>query len=693
MTSTSPARVRRAGWRSRLIAIAAAALTAISLSPAGAGAAAAATADDPVTFTMAPSGHGIVTEDQQIGMSLTVGNSGPAPLPAGQVTVEVGTAPLASRDALSAWSVTGRTEVGFKPAATTPIDPVGAQSADTTPLFLAPADLGLNPETPGVYPLRATYTVGATPLVAVSTLIVPSAGPTPAGVTVVVPITGPATTSGLLTGAELAEATAEDGMLREQLDAVTDTSAVLAVDPALVAAVRVLGSTAPEDATTWLEDLLALPNERFALQFGDADIASQIAAGTGEPLTVPTLSPYTVADAFAPVPSATPSIPPATPAPSSGDPALPTLAELTDIGATRDGVFWPATGTAGAETVAALAAVEGSVTLLPSSVTSTGAGAHLAAEGADVLAYDAVMSEGLRTAASAPSVTAREAALTEVTAHAAFTDPAAPLLLTVDRGADRSRESLRTTIAAATALPGRAPVGLSALLAAPAADTALTAVTPDAARVAAVTEMVEREPALARIATMLADPADLTASDRATTLQLLSNTWRETPELWQEAVAARLATTAGMLDGVAIIPESGITLAGSSADLVFTIRNDLAWPVTVELIARPSDARLIVQESTVVEIGARQTIRADVPVEARVGSGESSIDLQLRSPALIDIGAPQTIDVTVRAEWESVAVVVMSVLVTGLLVLGVVRTIRRRPRRRTEEVATDGRSR
>ena len=112
MTSTSPARVRRAGWRSRLIAIAAAALTAISLSPAGAGAAAAATADDPVTFTMAPSGHGIVTEDQQIGMSLTVGNSGPAPLPAGQVTVEVGTAPLASRDALSAWSVTGRTEVG-----------------------------------------------------------------------------------------------------------------------------------------------------------------------------------------------------------------------------------------------------------------------------------------------------------------------------------------------------------------------------------------------------------------------------------------------------------------------------------------------------------------------------------------------------------------------------------------------------
>jgi hypothetical protein len=218
--------------------------------------------------------------------------------------------------------------------------------------------------------------------------------------------------------------------------------------------------------------------------------------------------------------------------------------------------------------------------------------------------------------------------------------------------------------------------------------------------------MVQREPGLADIATMLADPADLTASDRATTLQLVSNTWRDTPELWADAVAERLETTAGMLDGVALEPESGITLAGSNASLVFTIRNDLPWPVTVELIARPTDARLIVQESTVVEIGARQTIRADVPVEARVGSGESSIDLQLRSPTNLEIGAPQTVEVTVRAEWESVAIVVMSVLVTGLIVLGVFRTIRRRRARTadavpdaarpetddqdTEEVASDG---
>ena len=35
-----------------------------------------------------------------------------------------------------------------------------------------------------------------------------------------------------------------------------------------------LGSSAPATAQQWLADLLALPNSRFALQFGDADLAT-----------------------------------------------------------------------------------------------------------------------------------------------------------------------------------------------------------------------------------------------------------------------------------------------------------------------------------------------------------------------------------------------------------------------------------
>jgi hypothetical protein len=83
-----------------------------------------------------------------------------------------------------------------------------------------------------------------------------------------------------------------------QLDAVTGSNAVLAVDPAIVAAIRVLGTAAPASAVAWLSDLMTLPNPRFALQFGDADLATQIAAGLGAPLTALPLDPYMSARDF-----------------------------------------------------------------------------------------------------------------------------------------------------------------------------------------------------------------------------------------------------------------------------------------------------------------------------------------------------------------------------------------------------------
>ena len=57
-------------------------------------------------------------------------------------------------------------------------------------------------------------------------------------------------------------------------------------------------------------DLMALPNERFALQFGDADLAAQLASGLATPLTVSTLAPYLTASDFTgltPSPAPTPT--------------------------------------------------------------------------------------------------------------------------------------------------------------------------------------------------------------------------------------------------------------------------------------------------------------------------------------------------------------------------------------------------
>ncbi|HAN26073.1 MAG TPA: hypothetical protein DCP95_16120, partial [Microbacterium ginsengisoli] len=68
------------------------------------------------------------------------------------------------------------------------------------------------------------------------------------------------------------------GLLDAELTAVAGTAAVLAVDPAVVASIRVLGSSAPASARAWLQRLMTLPNERFALQYGDADVATQLEA-------------------------------------------------------------------------------------------------------------------------------------------------------------------------------------------------------------------------------------------------------------------------------------------------------------------------------------------------------------------------------------------------------------------------------
>src|SRR5690606_10561431 len=70
------------------------------------------------------------------------------------------------------------------------------------------------------------------------------------------------------------------GALTRQLDAVAGTPAVIALDPMILASIRVLGSSAPESARQWLARLGALSNEVFLLAYGDADLVAAVRSGT-----------------------------------------------------------------------------------------------------------------------------------------------------------------------------------------------------------------------------------------------------------------------------------------------------------------------------------------------------------------------------------------------------------------------------
>lgn len=698
MTVTSPPSgppvLRRPLARRLLATLAAGALALGVVLPSAA--AFAATPDPSSTNTAvasalsaAPGANGILRPGDPLSVVVTL-SAGSSAASATPVALSVGTASLVDDASLDRWLGGDASGQTLQQVATGTVDATASGAQSSITLTVPATDPTLAGRGAGVYPVL----VSAAGLTAPSVVVVPSDGPT-TPIALVVPITAAPLTRGLLTGNELAELTAVDGALSAQLDAVDGTSATLAVDPAIPAAIRVLGSAAPPTAVAWLQRLLALPNDRFALQFGDADVAAQLQAGLTAPLGPSSLQSYMNEDDFtgpAPAVSAV-SSPEPVPSASPGQPSYPTLTTLLDIGSATSNVFWPATGSAGPETVASLGALgtpEEPARVLTAS-TSVSGGSRVATAtvaGVSTPVYDAEVSRVLAAAAGQNDATRRSASLSAAQAYLAIARSSAgdqPVLAVLDRGTDRSRVSLRATLGLLSSAPGFATSTLAEVSGRPASEVSLAAPTVDTTRATEMGDLLSDEQSVDRFATILDQPELLTGRERAEMLQVISVSW--TGDSARRAVADHRAGTQTTLDAVGIL-SSDFRLVSSSAPLRPWVRNDLPWPVTVVLDVSPNDARLRVQDRTTVEAQAAANTRVEVPVEARIANGEVSVDLQLYSPTDEPVGAPQRVDVEVRAEWESIGLIVIVALVVAFLGLGVVRTITRRRRTRAEEEST-----
>ncbi|MFG6492788.1 DUF6049 family protein [Microbacterium sp. P03] len=671
-----------------------------------------------VEFTLSPSGSGVVPVGSALTVSVTIRNGTDLPVDGARVSLGVGAGAFPDRAALSAWleatgpdALQGVAEVGAADLVS-----VSAHSVQTGVIQVTPDNPALAGRGPGVYPLVASYPTTSGTVTSTSALIIPATPTSATPIGVVVPLTAGPLSSGLLTTGQLTALTADDGALTAQLDAVAGTAAILAVDPAIPASIRVLGTAAPLRATQWLERLEALPNSRFALQFGDADVAAQLQTGRGEPAQPTSFSSYLQPANFAvsssPAPDDATAAPTETPASSgptsapspSADPVdpsapvYPTTEELVAVGG-RANVYWPATGTAGSSEVTALGAIaaadQASLTLVSSRSTAAGGtGSTVAAPGstgdASVLVYDTDISAALGDASSRDDLTERGAALTAASAYLAFAATETggrPLLVTIDRVESRSTLGLRAAITAATQATGVTAVDLGALTDAASQPVQLAQVVPDETRVAAASALFDSEQTLSRFATVLEDPTLLTGRERAELLQVLGNGWSPQPDAWQSALTAHRDETAKTLDSVGILPPGTINLISKGAGLPVWVRNDLPWPITVVLEASPNDLRLEVQPQVEVAAGASSNTSVKVPVEARVGNGEVTVDFQLRSTTYEPIGSPQTLVVNVHADWEGIGVVVLAVLAAAFVIFGLIRTVLRR--RRARKASTD----
>jgi hypothetical protein len=142
---------------------------------------------------------------------------------------------------------------------------------------------------------------------------------------------------------------------------------------------------------------------------------------------------------------------------------------------------------------------------------------------------------------------------------------------------------------------------------------------------------------------------------------------------------------------VSVQQPSTVQLVSPEAALPFFVRNDLPFAANVVLVSTPDNLRLDVDRTVPVRAEPGVNTRVEVPVRARVGSGEVTIELRLLSPAFEQVGPIQHADVTVRAEWERIGIIGLGAIVVLLLGAGLIRTVRRRRRARVaaEDVDVD----
>jgi hypothetical protein len=79
------------------------------------------------------------------------------------------------------------------------------------------------------------------------------------------------------------------------------------------------------------------------------------------------------------------------------------------------------------------------------------------------------------------------------------------------------------------------------------------------------------------------------------------------------------------------VARGNYTITASNYDLPVTIINDYSVPVSVELIARPTNSRIVVGAAPIVKVDANSQSQVEIPLRI-IASGDTQIELKLRSP-------------------------------------------------------------
>jgi hypothetical protein len=670
--------------------------------------AAAAPAATSVVVTVAAQGVGVAQPGTPLELDGTIENPTTTTIAAGTATVYLSGATLTDRDELTDWlgeSSTSAEGVGGA-VFTFPIAevPAGRTVAFSTSVPAGSFDLGTQ------YGARrlAVGVVGSGGIAYGRSVVVwnPGGAVNQTALAIAAPLTVPRATTGLISSELLATYTSPNGLLTRDLDQIIDRNVTIAVDPMIVASIRLLGNSVPDSARLWLERLEAATNDTFELTYADSDLSAATQAGASGVLA-PTSFPID-ADLFpgattaSPTPTATDDVQPSPTPSASSALTLPTIDTLTQLPYSMTSIAWPASDTVVDNDLDVFGAAGLSDTILDSSnvsVARASGGSDTAAATVTVdkhlaLVSDTAIATLINSAASASTQLEWEQAMAEVSAtlslignESAGTTPT--LLAALARDTPGSRPRLSQTLDALYSLQWVSSSDVRALR----QDTPVTATltpTPESAdRVAKVAALLAAEAKVAEFGSVLVDPSQLGGERRLSLLAILSNEWPPTSTAWKNAADKYLAKSDALMASVRIAGSSSLYITSKNSHVDVTVQNELDFPVTVYVTVRsPNGILTILNPRLAQTVQANSQAKASVPVQS-VANGDVTVRVSLTSATGIPIATTALVKVDVQAGWETAFTAVIAALLVALFGVGIYRNIARRRRSRRAADETD----
>ena len=400
--------------------------------------------------------------------------------------------------------------------------------------------------------------------------------------------------------------------------------------------------------------------------------------------------------------STTPS-PTATPSPATtavGQSATQTA--IPDSGPTiLRNVAWPADTTFGTSFLAGFASAD-QITIAPTSAltpaedvpftsyarvninpatgetTTDGTGAHTLAQQGDIASI-------LSWNASGGDQLDAEQALTAITAIIARERPSSSR--TLFAAADRTttiNERLSHRLAALYSPRWVSATSFSDIAASESTDVERTTVGPGTLpddTWTAIDSMASSLTNLTPLANATDDPDAVFDSVTPAILPALSAT--STPSEQLDAATAMTSQVATMLSSVTVEPSSAVNLINKSAKFPVLIRNNLDWPVRVDVTLIPDDPRLRATPALSQELAARGATTVEVPVGA-IGSGDIEVTYKVTTSDGYVLDDSRTVTVRMRAGWEDAITAVIASLFGLLFLAGITRSLRSRAARKKQ---------